>query len=81
MMLIGDTVLAVMTAALTVGIYMAGLVGMNVGVHGYEDAKRLLFQSTVFLSTFIIAVFCVVCIVIMQKYGILPKSYRSLDII
>ena len=73
--------LAVMTAALTVGIYMAGLVGMNVGVHGYEDTKRLLFQSTVFLSTFVIAVFCVVCIVIMQKYGILPKSYRGIDIL
>lgn len=56
-MLIGDTVLAVMAAALTVGIYLAGLVGMNTGVHGYEDVKRLLFQSTVFISTLVIAVF------------------------
>jgi hypothetical protein len=79
-MLIGDTVLSVMSAALAVGIYMAGLGGMNLGEHGYEDVKRLMFQGASFLSTFVIIVLCVVCILFMQKYGILPKSYNSINI-
>jgi hypothetical protein len=80
-MLIGDTVLSVMSAALSVGIFMGGCGGMNLGTHGYEEAKRLLFQGVSFISTFVIVVFCVVCILIMQKTGILPKSYNRIDIL
>lgn len=79
-MLIGDTVLSVMSAALAVGIYMSGLAGMNLGEHGYEDEKRIRFQGAAFISTFVIIVVCTVCILIMQKYGILPKSYSSINI-
>ena len=79
-MLIGDTVLTVMAAALTVGIYMAGLGGMNLDKHGFEDVKRLLFQGVSFFSTLVIIVFCVLSIMTMQKVGILPKSYNSVNI-
>jgi hypothetical protein len=79
-MLIGDTVISVMSAALSVGIFLGGLGGMNLGSHGYEERKRLLFQATAFIATFVIALICVVCIVLMQRFGILPKSYSSLGI-
>lgn len=76
-MLIGETVIAVLTAALIVGIFLGGLGGMNLAHNGLENHTRLVFQIFVFLTTLLIVMFCVFAVVIMQRYGILPKAYNS----